>query len=38
MADHLGMRAPFAELALARPDLPTEVAEELRGIIARSRA
>jgi membrane associated rhomboid family serine protease len=37
MASHLGMKAPFAELALARSDLPPEVAEELRNITARSR-
>jgi hypothetical protein len=37
MADHLGVRAPFAELALARSDLPAEIAEELRGISTRSR-
>jgi membrane associated rhomboid family serine protease len=30
MADRLGFRAPYAELALARPDLPPEVADELR--------
>jgi membrane associated rhomboid family serine protease len=37
MADHLGVRAPFAELALARSGLPPEVAEELRDITTRRR-
>jgi membrane associated rhomboid family serine protease len=37
MANLLGIRAPFAELALARPDLPPEVAEELRNITTGSR-
>jgi membrane associated rhomboid family serine protease len=36
LADQLGVRAPFAELALARRDLPPDVAEELRDITARS--
>jgi membrane associated rhomboid family serine protease len=30
MASRLGIRAPFADLAMARPELPPEVAEELR--------
>lgn len=37
MADRLGIRAPYAELALARPDLPPEVADELRAAIDRRR-
>jgi len=37
MADRLGFRAPFAELALARPELPPEVAEELRMTLTRGR-
>ncbi len=37
MADRIGMRAPYAELAMARPELPPEVAEELRAIESRSR-
>lgn len=36
MADHLGLRAPFAELALARPELPPEIREELLSMTARS--
>jgi len=36
MADRLGIRAPYAELALARPELPPEVADELRAAIDRS--
>ena len=30
-------RAPYAELALARPELPPEVAEELSDVVTRSR-
>ena len=37
MANAIGIRAPYAELALARPELPAEVAEELRAAIARDR-
>lgn len=37
MADRLGLRASFAELALARPELPPEVADELRALLARGR-
>jgi len=37
IADAIGVQAPFAELALARPELPDEVAEELRAVIARDR-
>jgi membrane associated rhomboid family serine protease len=37
MAEAIGIRAPYAELALARPELPVEVAEELRAVIARDR-
>jgi membrane associated rhomboid family serine protease len=37
MAEAVGIRAPYAELALARPELPAEVAEELRAAIARDR-
>jgi hypothetical protein len=37
MADRLGLRAPYAELALARSELPPDVAEELREAVARSR-
>jgi membrane associated rhomboid family serine protease len=37
MADRLGIRAPYAELALARPELPPEVADELRAAFARGR-
>lgn len=36
MADRIGLRAPFAELALARPELPTDVEGELRAALARS--
>jgi membrane associated rhomboid family serine protease len=32
MASRMGIRAPFADLALARPELPPEVAEELRDL------
>ena len=35
MAIRLGVRAPYAELALARSDLPREVGEELRAAITR---
>jgi membrane associated rhomboid family serine protease len=37
IADAIGIRAPYAELALARPELPAEVAEELRTAVARDR-
>jgi membrane associated rhomboid family serine protease len=37
IAHAIGIQAPFAELALARPELPTEVAEELRTATARDR-
>jgi membrane associated rhomboid family serine protease len=37
MADAIGIRAPYAELALERPELPPEVAEVLRAAIARDR-
>jgi len=33
MAAATGIRAPYAELALARPELPAEVAQELRAAI-----
>jgi membrane associated rhomboid family serine protease len=36
MADRLGVRAPFAELALGRSDLPREVADEIRAAVTRS--
>lgn len=36
MADRLGVRAPYAELALARSDLPPDVADELRAAVTRS--
>jgi membrane associated rhomboid family serine protease len=32
MASRIGLPAPYAELALARPELPPEVAEELRSL------
>jgi len=35
MAVRLGVRAPYAKLALARPELPPEVADELRAAITR---
>jgi len=35
MADRLGMRAPFAELALERAGLPPEIEEELQGLFSR---
>jgi hypothetical protein len=35
MADRIGVRAPFAELALDRPELPLEVADELRAMVSR---
>jgi membrane associated rhomboid family serine protease len=35
MADHLGVRAPFAELALVRGELPPEIEEELRTLFSR---
>jgi membrane associated rhomboid family serine protease len=35
MADRLGVRTTFAERALARPGLPPEVEEELRGLFSR---
>ena len=35
MAEAIGIRAPYAKLALGRPELPTEVAEELRAAIDR---
>jgi len=34
MADRIGVRAPYAELALARPELPPEIADELRAAIS----
>lgn len=37
MADRLGIRAPYAEHALARPELPPEVADELRAVLDRWR-
>jgi len=37
MADRIGVRAPFAELALAQPELPPETADELRATIIRGR-
>ena len=37
MADRIGVRAPYAELALARPELPPEIADELRAAITRAR-
>ena len=37
MADAIGVCASFAELALARPELPTEVADELRTVLEQSR-
>jgi len=37
LADAIGVRAPFAELALARPELPPDVADELRAALARGR-
>jgi hypothetical protein len=35
MAGRIGLRAPYAELALARPELPQQVADELRGLVDR---
>ena len=35
MADRLGIRATFAELALGRPGLPPEIEDELRGLFSR---
>jgi hypothetical protein len=35
MAARLGVRAPYAELALARSELPPEVADEFRAVIVR---
>ena len=35
MADRLGVQAPYAELALARPEVPPEIADELRIMISR---
>jgi membrane associated rhomboid family serine protease len=37
ISDRLGVTAPFAELALERPELPPEVADELRAISALGR-
>ena len=37
MAEKLGVTAPYAELALARPELPAEVAEELSASASRVR-
>jgi hypothetical protein len=37
MAGAIGVRAPYAELALARPELPPEVADELRTVLDRGR-
>ncbi len=37
MADRIGVRAPYAWLAVERPDLPLDVADELRAIVSRSR-
>ena len=36
MAGAIGVRAPFAKLALARPEMPPEVADELRAAIDRN--
>jgi membrane associated rhomboid family serine protease len=35
MADRIGVRAPYAEIALARPEIPPDIAEELRSMISR---